>query len=86
MEKKRGRPSLSPEVLKYRQLEKKYHQQKKENARLKMESALFQRAVKFWKKVTRRVARERLADPNLTPEEKTMILEELKKTFDDNHL
>ena len=86
MEKKRGRPSLSQEVLKCRQVEKKYHQVKKENARLKMENALSQRAVKFWKKVTRRVARERLADPNLTPEEKTMILEELKKTFDDNHL
>lgn len=86
MEKKRGRPSLSPEVLNYRQLEKKYHQLKKENGRLKMETALSQRAAKFWKKVTRRVARERLADPNLTPEEKTMVLEELKKTFDDNSL
>jgi len=86
MEKRCGRPFLSQEILNYRQLEKKYHQQEKEIARLKMENALFQRAMKFWKKVTRRVARERLADPNLTPEEKTMILEELKKTFDDKSL
>ena len=86
MEKRRGRPSLSQEVVKCRQLEKKYHQLRKENARLKMENALSQKAAKFWKKVTRRVTRERLADPNLTPEEKTMLLEELKKTFDDNSL